>query len=649
MIYRRKKTFILVFLTIFLISSSFTIFNVKKTEGIEPYFTLNFKVLNQDPYPDFANLIKQHLSRIGINIEIVVQDLGDFLNTILVYYDYDIISIGFGMDELSNYLIEVYNEDGTLNLFGYHTEMDYDESLGTGKNEWYMQEIYSYIQPNSNERYELCWEWQNYLMDKILPMLPLFTQNNKIYYYNNLEGYNYQDGLLQSWGKLNWDGLHDGQISQDEVVYADFVCGIFSPFWDADCLRIVDNFIIDCIMDSLFWRDSDLTYWPHIVKDWSYLAENHLRLTLREGIKWQSDPRNDFPNEYLDAVDIYFTLYCYKEISIKSSDWYWLEDFYIVDKYTIDLIISEDYYLEDSLYNQYLDDLSEMNIVPEHFLNQTQLTDSITPDITHQSWLEFDENPFGTGLFNFVHYKPYKETVLTINSESWWLNSSMTNDELLNWQLRFGDFSNSPNHIRIRNDFYGYNSILNEFYEGKLDLYEESNYLPNSDWLEVNDINIQIKPTGFFDFIGFNLRETAVFIGDNTPCYDFPEISKGLAIRKAIAYAINREEINDVIYGGEAIICDYPISPILGKWCDPNIGKYCLNLDWGNAFMRAAGFMLSNYFNIPYPDGFPDWEYACSPINESSAISVNFYYYIGIFGVVILLILKRRKNRIEKN
>lgn len=85
-----------------------------------------------------------------------------------------------------------------------------------------------------------------------------------MYYYNNLEGYDYKDGLLQSWGKLNWNGLHEGQISQDEIVFSDYVCGMFEPFWDCDCPKETTNLIIDCIMDSLFWRDSDHTYWPHI-------------------------------------------------------------------------------------------------------------------------------------------------------------------------------------------------------------------------------------------------------------------------------------------------------------------------------------------------------------------------------------------------
>lgn len=244
------------------------------------------------------------------------------------------------------------------------------------------------------------------------------------------------------------------------------------------------------------------------------------------------------------------------------------------------------------MYNYYLDDLSEMNIVPEHFLNQSQLVDGITPDITNQSWITFSENPFGTGLFKFEQHTPMEETIIIVNLDSWWLNSSITNDEPLNWQQRFGDFTNSPNRIRIKDDLFYYNEELYEFYEGKIDLYNNNYFPPDSDWLEVNSIEVQSKSTMFFDYIGFNLREVRLPIGSNGHCQEFPELGTGLAIRKAIAYAINREEINDVIHGGEAKISNYPISPILGKWCDPNIGKYCHNLEWANVFMEAASFYL---------------------------------------------------------
>ncbi|MCF2144499.1 MAG: hypothetical protein K9W42_12435 [Candidatus Heimdallarchaeota archaeon] len=33
----------------------------------------------------------------------------------------------------------LYNKNGSLNFFSYDGGMDWDNSLGTGKNEWYMK------------------------------------------------------------------------------------------------------------------------------------------------------------------------------------------------------------------------------------------------------------------------------------------------------------------------------------------------------------------------------------------------------------------------------------------------------------------------------------------------------------------------------
>lgn len=56
----KRKRQSLVVIAFLIISSSFFILSDQKAEGVEPYFTLYFKVINEDPYPDYANLIKQH-------------------------------------------------------------------------------------------------------------------------------------------------------------------------------------------------------------------------------------------------------------------------------------------------------------------------------------------------------------------------------------------------------------------------------------------------------------------------------------------------------------------------------------------------------------------------------------------------------------
>ena len=89
------------------------------------------------------------------------------------------------------------------------------------------------------------------------------------------------------------------------------------------------------------------------------------------------------------------------------------------------------------------------------------------------------------------------------------------------------------------------------------------------------------------------MRPVRPFIGDRTPTTGDPSISIGLAVRKAISYAIDREEINNIIHGGEYTITDYPIYQKMGIWCNPNIIRYNYNLDKAREYLSLIGFQTT--------------------------------------------------------
>ena len=149
-------------------------------EGIEPLFSLEAKCY-KIKHLDYLNLIKQHLARIGILLRIEFIDLSEinFLTELLAFRDLDLEILEFPCSTSENPFNPVFfSENGSLNLAGYHTSMDWDESLNTGRNEWYIQTGLEMTPNDSQERINLCWEWQHYMMDDILPILPLFTQKD---------------------------------------------------------------------------------------------------------------------------------------------------------------------------------------------------------------------------------------------------------------------------------------------------------------------------------------------------------------------------------------------------------------------------------------------------------------------------------------
>ena len=579
-----KRKYLLVdllLITIIMFSFGSTI---PETKSIEPYFTLVAKASTYDGY-DVLSFVKQHLARIGIEVDVIISGWLNFPIELIAFRDFDLAYISLIGEINDPDFTGVYNENGSLNIFGYHTSMDYNETLGTGLNEWYMKYGRTMLPSNSSERVQHYWDWEQYLMDKILPMKPLFSANDYAYYWDELKGYNLSKGILQSWGNMYWNKSHLGQASTNELVICDDPWSDLNPIFIGSASS---KFITEAIMDPLFWFDPNKSMWPHLAESFEVRNETYLRIKCREGVKWQNDPDGLFPNEYFDAKDLYFTLFAMKNFNTYSSyqRMNWIDSMKIIDKYTLDLFIDADpRTAEKEPFAPIFSELA-IEILPEHYLNQTQTEDGITPDITDESWAKFSTHCFGTGLFKFHSFTEGSETVLKIWDDSWRMNSTLTEDPALNYENRFGDFSNDLSALRIIILDENYESVLLE--GGLIDLMTTCQALSNSD-IDMTNIKAQKIIKSSLSFIGFNMRPVRPVIGDTEPCERIDEnISNGLAVRKAISYAIDREEINKIVYKSEYPFADYPIYSSLGIWCNPNIIKYDFNLEKAYYYMGIS-------------------------------------------------------------
>ncbi|NHJ86135.1 MAG: hypothetical protein FK734_11785 [Asgard group archaeon] len=549
--------------------------------GIESLFTLVAKTNNEGVGPDYLNLIKQQLAIIGINLDIILLPWNNFILDLFTYRDFDLFYVGiFGGDSNIDYS-EVYSENASFNFFGYDTNYDWDDELSTGVNEWYLQQGPLIVPPNSNERIQHYYNWQNYLMDEVCPLLPFLVPNNYVGYWSNLEGYNFEDGILQSWGKMFWDGSHNEQITTQELVIADAQWDWFNPIFQYESSA---RFISSLCLDPLLWFDTDRTIWPHLAESYTFTDNTTLEIKCRQGIKWAPDFEGIFTNEFFDARDLYFTLYIWRYF-ITSTFLRWIDDMQIIDDYTLRISIDSSKFIEGKQpYASCLEDLNLL-ILPEHYLNQSQLHDGVTPDITHPSWDIFGNHCFGTGLFELYDYTKDYETILKTNPNSWWLNEELTNNPSLDWARRFGTFDHNLNQLRILSSS-SFQETKKMFDAGHVDIMELStDYNLKNDYLANPSFDIQSKiDTGFY-FLGYNMREVRHPIGSRIPTDGNSSISIGLATRKAMNYAINREEINSVVHQGEYAISDYPVSSALGIWLNPNIIQYDYNLEKANYYL----------------------------------------------------------------
>ncbi|HUT82712.1 MAG TPA: ABC transporter substrate-binding protein [Candidatus Bathyarchaeia archaeon] len=504
----------------------------------------------------------------------------------IAFRDFDICYVGLQGGGADPDFTGVYDENGSLNLFGYDTSMDWDDDLNTGLNEWYMKQGTLIMPPDSEERVQHYWDWEQYMMDKINPLLPTFAPKGYSSQWSNLKGYNYTDGILQSWGKMYYDGSHTGQLSTNELVITDAAWSDLNPLFQDDTSS---SRISNAVLDPLIWYDADLTAWPHLAKSYTYLNDTTIEIKVREGIKWAPGP--DAMTGYeLDIKDVYFTLYAWKTVSNDVHIWDWVEDMEIVDQYTMKIYVDADSSTPgNQAFAPSLPQLST-NILPEHYLNQTQEGDGVTPDVNHPSWNTFTTNAFGTGLFEIADFTDGVETSLTVNTECWKLDTAITSDEALDFERRFGDFSGGLTQYRIRIIPDRQTAIL-EFKAGKTDIEIVTDFPDTRDEMLTDpDFTIQSDTTFAYGFYGYNMRESRPQVGDRTLSTIDPTYTNGLALRKAMSYAVDRQEINDVVHKGEWTLTDWPIYPKMGIWCNPNIIRYNFNLDKAREFMAIAGF-----------------------------------------------------------
>ncbi|MBD3191051.1 MAG: hypothetical protein GF308_10425 [Candidatus Heimdallarchaeota archaeon] len=621
------KSLAFILITIIVISSCTS--KPVKVESVDTVLTLVAKVRagNMEQY---CELLKEQLEQIGINLQIEVLSWSEYVTEIITTHNYDLISVslygsGDGAIDIAD-VVEMYSSDSPMNFFGYNTSIDYNATLGTGINQWFIDQGKRIIPAYSEERIQHYWDWEQYLMDDLLLCMPLFSYKNYIAHWANLQGYNYSEGFVQSWGKMAWDGIHENQLMDKELVISSFSDGSsLNPLFQNDSLSSIINRFI---MDPLVWYDADKTVWPHLAKSWGAINDTHIRIQLRKGIKWQPDPENLFLNETLTAEDVYFTFYSWKELSDEQLMYNWLEKMEIVDNYTIDFYIDGSIATpENEPYPPYLVQLNSP-ILPEHYLNQTQLIDGKTPDMNHSSWKHFSNHSFGTGILQLESYQPNSESLLSLNNDCWKLNETLLTDPELEWERRFGNqWVLEDLRIKVLNPGQ---TGFGLFEDGHIDLVN-INTEKRNEYAENENFSVQNTYSLSISFFAFNLRSEREFIGNHEPCPLDPSITIGLAVRKAVAYAMNRTEMNQIVHEGEYEINHYPISRVFGIWCNPNIIKYSRDVSKARLYLLKAGLIE----NLTFPS------YSISPKLDCHVLFLASSF---VSFAVLIVALKRRKR-----
>ena len=647
----KKSAKIVIFMTLsslIIISSCGTNLQVN---GAEPIANIVFKTNAGGVRTYYGMFIAQYLRNIGIEVEVKIIEWSMFVGTLLISHDYDIGIVALTPDYPVPDMRAIYTEEGYLNMFGLGRDIPYCDESEEMQNEAAMETDFETCQ-------QLYYDWQQLMMDKIVPMLPLYS--NKFYnaYWSNMKGDNPDWGFLYNLPYMYFDGYHDGQVSLDELNFAGEDYTELNPLFNQDDHS---KFIWQLESYPLIVIHGSKPMGTGIVTDWERINETHYTFTLRDDVYWNPSYNitertinsvplssvstgelmvglkggySDGTNQQVTAKDAVFTLLARANPVISKFYNYfsWLKGCWVDpdDDMTFHLEIDQDPSTpEHEPFAHFWSYISD-NLLPEFFLNSTDPTVTYTygggaectglySDInTTPQWFSFSYSPFGCGMYMLDYYTKGSTIVLT-RSPYWFGVGAVDGSEGMT------PFVKTIN-LRIIADA---NSVLTEFLAGRL----ESCGLDKQTYNQLlGDPRFVVNSGhgGNLVFMFYNLRRP--FIGGQSN-YEFltvpgkEEYTKGVAVRKAMNYAINRVEMNNVINEGDCLIVDSVLYISFSDYYYYEIIKYDYNLCASFEWLRAAG----------YPAG------ECTPTDTETTIITTPSTSIGtetpfpVFVIVITL------------
>lgn len=296
--------------------------------------------------------------------------------------------------------------------------------------------------------------------------------------------------------------------------------------------------------EGLFEFDEHLEPFPKLASDYSIENEGKtIYITIKEDVYWHD-------GEKFTSQDVDFTLNAIKNISgdvifgskdmlnvlkqVKSK---------VIDTSTIELTFNDSY--GNAL------EMLTFPIIPQHQFASGRGKSGYLKAMELEGY-----TPIGTGPYKFTEYDRYKSITLEA-SESY-------RDGVPKIEKIFGAV--------LANE----EMFLTAFEAGQISICPAVDV----DWDKYNQnerINIYEFITANYEFLGFNMTN---------PLFS---TEKGVEIRKAIAYGINRQDIIQKLYLGHATSVDVPFHPDSYLLSEDSV-IYGYNEDLAKEILKKAGF-----------------------------------------------------------
>ncbi len=513
---------------------------------------------------------------------------------------------------------------------------------------------------SEQERREYYNDLHEFYMDKILLSWPLFTENSYESLHSNTLGFDRRWGWVESIPYMSYEGLHEGQTSLNEYNIADGNWRELNPFFtDDSCSKLV----WDLMSEPLIKLDPDgISTGNGLISNWFQVNSSHYQFYLRPNIYWtpsynitsrtaSSEPLvnatlitglkgeySDGTNQLITAKDAVFTLLAWANpiLNDQASMFNWMKDVYVdpLNPQSFHIYVDGDPETNDTEYYSLLFEKLELSCLPEFFLNSTDDAISYTasgikcegiyPDmVTTPAWESFSVSGFGCGKFMLDYAIDNYVTVLQRNP--FWFGVGA-----IDGTTGLQPFVETVN-IRVIPDT---SAELLEFKAGKLDWTGVlASYRSEREQLVKNPLfDVYIGREHYMDILMFNINGEGWGNLNNewVNVPDYGNCTKGLAIRKAICHAIDREELADFFLENYTL-SDCMVHPEMTEWFYediPIIYEYDL--------IKAATWMNHAGFDIPIPTETTD------KLNLTTINLTNILSACGL-TVFVVTIMRRRK------
>ncbi len=319
-----------------------------------------------------------------------------------------------------------------------------------------------------------------------------------------------------------------------------------------------DIYILNLIYDTLIKVDTKGQIVPWLAESYSVIDDTTIEITLRDDVKFHDGTP-------LTAEDVKFTFDFAKEV--KSP--YYLSKIKALESVEITGDNQLTFKLSTPFAPFMTNGLALVGILPKHIWeNEYQ-------KLGAEGILSWENIPaIGSGPFKFNYWRPNEEMMLDAYKEH---------------------FSNPKVDGILRIPYAQSYGLVQSLIAGEIDITGQ-NMLP-LDLEEIENVDflqtVEIADQGSY-ILHYNMRK---------------EPYNDVHVRRALTFAIPKQTIVDVIFGGRALKSYSVVAEINEAWHNPNIEKIDYNMEQAKKELEDAGFRWDENGSIYYPEDYIPQEY----------------------------------------